>query len=101
MMAWVRTAISLITFGFSIYKFFQIEQAVGVRDKHLIGPREFALLMVGAGLVSLVIGTFEHWQNLRLLGTEYPDMPRSRVFVLGLLVSALGVLAFIAVIFRQ
>ena len=25
MMAWIRTATSLITFGFTIYKFFQIE----------------------------------------------------------------------------
>jgi len=26
MMSWVRTATSLITFGFSVYKFFQIER---------------------------------------------------------------------------
>jgi uncharacterized membrane protein YidH (DUF202 family) len=25
MMSWIRTATSLITFGFSIYKFFQLE----------------------------------------------------------------------------
>jgi putative membrane protein len=31
MMAWVRTATSLITFGFSIYKFFQIETAASPR----------------------------------------------------------------------
>ncbi len=29
LMAWVRTSSSLITFGFSIYKFFQLERDVG------------------------------------------------------------------------
>ena len=43
MMAWVRTATSLISFGFTIYKFFQIEISKGEPDKHLIGPREFGV----------------------------------------------------------
>ena len=29
MMAWIRTATSLITFGFSVYKFFQLD----IRDR--------------------------------------------------------------------
>ena len=29
MMAWIRTATSLITFGFSVYKFFEIEMKTG------------------------------------------------------------------------
>jgi len=31
MMAWVRTATSLITFGFTVYKFFQFEKALTQR----------------------------------------------------------------------
>lgn len=53
-LAWVRTATSLITFGFSIYKFFQLEREGGGQNHHLIGPREFALLLVGIGLISLL-----------------------------------------------
>ncbi len=34
LMAWIRTATSLITFGFTIYKFFQIE--VAREDQELI-----------------------------------------------------------------
>jgi putative membrane protein len=56
LMAWIRTATSLITFGFSIFKFFQLELGSSRHDNHLIGPREFAMLMVGIGLVSLVLG---------------------------------------------
>ena len=44
LMAWIRTSTSLITFGFSIYKFFQIELGSGTpRSGRLIGPSEFAL----------------------------------------------------------
>jgi putative membrane protein len=63
----VRTATSLITFGFSIFKFFQLELGNDRHDSHLIGPREFALLMAGIGLVALVLGTVEHWRNMRSL----------------------------------
>ena len=77
MMAWVRTATSMITFGFTIYKFFQIEEGEGVESARLIGSREFALLLVGIGLVSLLVATLEHRQSLRALRAQYPEMPRS------------------------
>ena len=40
LMAWIRTATSLITFGFTIYKFFEIELSRGglARSDQLIGP---------------------------------------------------------------
>ena len=60
MMAWVRTGTSLITFGFSVYKFFQLEKAVKVSAEMLIGPREFAMALIVIGLMALVVGTMEH-----------------------------------------
>jgi putative membrane protein len=39
MMAWVRTATSLITFGFSIYKFFQFDIKRGKEFSVSFGPR--------------------------------------------------------------
>ncbi len=39
MMSWIRTATSLITFGFSVYKFFQLEAPAGRQPNRLIGPR--------------------------------------------------------------
>jgi putative membrane protein len=46
MMSWIRTATSLITFGFSIYKFFQIEAPSEKQRNYLIGPREFAIALL-------------------------------------------------------
>ena len=55
MMAWVRTGTSLISFGFTIYKFFQyqIERGQAAAPGRLIGPRTFALMMISMGLVAV------------------------------------------------
>ena len=61
LMAWVRTATSLISFGFTIYKFFQFEMAKQpLRESPVLGPRGFALIMIAIGLVSLLLSTIEH-----------------------------------------
>jgi putative membrane protein len=101
MMSWVRTATSLITFGFSVYKFFQIEKGGGEQGNRLFGAREFALLMISVGLVSLLLGALQHVLSMRQLRAQYPALPRSLAAPLGALISLLGILALIAVIFRQ
>jgi putative membrane protein len=101
MMAWIRTATSLITFGFTIYKFFQLEGVGRPQQGRLIGPRGFAFLMVSTGLVSLLLATIEHRQNIRALGAEYAGKQRSLAVLLAALISILGILALFAMIFRQ
>src|SRR4029077_17515631 len=101
MMAWVRTATSLISFGFAIFKFFQLELGQHEREHHLIGARGFAVIMVGIGLISLLMGAVEYHQNMRSLRTQVPDLPRSRTGVLAGLIFSLGILAFILVFLRK
>lgn len=101
MMAWVRTATSLITFGFSVYKFFQLDMKRGQEFHGFVGPREFGLMMITFGLVSLLAGTLQHVMSLRQLRAEYPATPRSVAALLAGLVAILGLVALIAVLFRQ
>lgn len=102
LMAWIRTATSLITFGFTIYKFFQIELARGgSRSGQLIGPTQFALFMIVIGLVSLLLATLEHRRDTNALNAEYPGGRRSLARVLAALISILGLLALCMVLFRQ
>jgi putative membrane protein len=101
MMAWVRTATSLITFGFSVYKFFQLEMSGKNLGVSGIGSREFALVLIGIGLLSLLLGTIEHGRDLKMLRGEYPGIPRSMSSVIAILIAALGLLALGAVIFRD
>ena len=101
MMAWIRTATSLITFGFGVYKFFQLELKVAGRENQRIGVREFALLMVSAGVLAMILGSLEHWRNMQDLRKEDPSLRRSQVGKLAAFIVGIGVLALIAVIFRQ
>ena len=103
LMAWVRTATSLITFGFTIYKFFEflVEKGQGVQRDRLIGPRSYALFMIGIGLIALVLATISQRRNMEALRKKYIHVQYSLAFVLAALISVLGVLALIAVIFRQ
>jgi len=101
MMAWVRTATSLISFGFAIYKFFQIEIGRGKPDRLLIGSREFALIMIGMGLVSLLIATIQHRQDRNVLRAMNPEVPGSTAALLAGLIAILGILAFLSVILQS
>jgi len=101
MLAWVRTATSLISFGFTIYKFFQIEISKGEPGKYLVGPREFAMIMIGIGLISLVMATIQHRQDRDALKATDAEVPRSMAAVLAGLIAILGLVAFVAVVFHQ
>ena len=100
-MAWIRTATSLITFGFGVYKFFQLELGNAGREKHRIGAQDLALLMVVAGIVTMVLGSVDYWRNMRRIREQHPNLPRSLTAVLAAFILILGVLAMTAVILRQ
>lgn len=103
LMAWVRTAVSMITFGFTIYKFFQFElRERPVPSGYVLGPREFALMMIAIGLVSLLLSTVQHRQSMRALRAEYGGIvPASVAAVVAALFSVLGLLALLAVWLRR
>jgi putative membrane protein len=104
LIAWLRTAISMISFGFTIYKFFQAQadQGAAASARRLLGPREFALVMIGIGLVALVLAAVQHHQSMTRLRAEsdHVTVPISIGMVVAVLFSLLGVLAFVAVLFR-
>jgi putative membrane protein len=97
MMAWVRTGVSLISFGFTIYKFFQYQTEHGATAvSRLIGPREFAMMMIGIGLVALLLSAIEHRQSMQTLRATYGPQPRSVAGVVAIIVGAMGLVAFAA-----
>ena len=100
MLAWVRTATSLITFGFSVYKFFEIVREEDPHRSHLIGARQFGLLLVCIGLASLALATVEYRQNIRMLDAQYQGRPRSLAVIVAALISILGIVALAVMIFR-
>ena len=105
LIAWLRTALSMISFGFTIYKFFQFEISKGEAQAagRLLSPRGFALIMIGTGLIALAMSTFQHRQSMQRLRAETGavTVPVSIATVVAALFSVLGVLAFLAVLFRE
>jgi putative membrane protein len=104
LMGWIRTATSLITFGFTIYKFFQLELELENRPPlhDVIGPRQFAVLMISIGLFSLIAATIQYRIYRNGLRRQYAEiLPVKLVGVVAALVSILGLLALAAVLFRM
>jgi len=100
------TAIALITFGFTIYKFFQLELPGHVERSHLGASRvcdytgrsgsHFFL-----SLISLAFATLEHGRSQRVLRQQWSDAPRSSAVWLAAMISILGTLALLAMIFHR
>lgn len=101
LMAWIRTATSLISFGFAIYKFFQLDLSARSINYVLIGPREFAIGMIAIGLMGLIFGTAQYRRDMRFLRKHYPDMPWTMTGIGVILLGVLGLLALVAVILRS
>ncbi|HEX5214494.1 MAG TPA: DUF202 domain-containing protein [Vicinamibacterales bacterium] len=101
LMAWVRTATSLISFGFTIYKFFGFEAGTAlVQPDQWLSPRVFAMIMIGTGLLALTFSAVEHRQSMRSMEVEFGVKTRSVSLVVAAIVSLLGLLAFFATLFR-
>jgi len=63
LMAWGRTALSMIGFGFTFYK---VMHALG--SAHAESPRRFGIVLAAMGTVALLAGTIQHAHVLRSLG---------------------------------
>lgn len=99
LMAWIRTSISLIGFGFSIYKFFQyLRAAEGLARLRPHAPRNLGLTMVAFGTLFLLAAAMQHRSFLQRLGVESRER-WSLAFLMALLMSLVGVLVFSSMLF--
>ena len=110
-MAWIRTAVSLIGFGFTIVQFFQRlkgMEATNGRTMRAETPRDLGLALIATGVGVLVISSFQYRRVLRYLGSgpfqaiavEADHPVRTPVFVAAIVLMFIGVAAFISVFFR-
>jgi putative membrane protein len=69
MMSWIRTAVSLIGFGFTIVQFFaRLQELPGVNPAlHPAAPRYLGLALIGSGIVALVISVWQYHWTIRYL----------------------------------
>jgi putative membrane protein len=108
LLAWVRTAASLISFGFTIVQFFQ--RLPLPRGKVLLpgGPRDLGLALMLAGIIALAVATLQYKsldKYLRRDGFGVLVGPlsghyKSATPAMAALLFCIGLFAFFTVLFR-
>ena len=102
LMAWVRTALSMISFGFTIYKFLQvIDEQSTVPLMHPNAPRNVGLVLTGLGTFVVVIAAIQHWSYVKNLRTDQPYKPWDLSFIVAGLIAILGALLFGSIVIRS
>lgn len=110
MMSWVRTAVSLIGFGFAIVQFFErLQQMPGARAaEHPHAAQYLGLALISCGILALVISIWQYWWTIRymwggsfavLAGMTKEGM-QSPVIAIAILLILIGIFAFSAVLLR-
>jgi putative membrane protein len=111
LMSATRTAVSLIGFGFTVAQFFEKlrdSAPPSVRVMRAAGPRDFGLALIAAGVVSLIVFTWQYHVAVMDLRTgEFaaiagPNQKRSfaPVYIVAVVVTLIGVAAFVTVYMR-
>jgi len=102
LLAWVRSGLSLIGFGFTIFKALEylreIHQYNSVIHGH--GARNFAAAMIALGMLGQLLGVLQYHAVL-----IYIRAPRRRLygstFIIAMATLLLGILAMLGTVFRQ
>src|SRR5271169_4038875 len=85
LMAWVRTAISMIGFGFAIYKFFQYlpEEIASGNIQRPQAPRNLGLTLIALGTLALAAAAWQHRAYLHAIAPS-EARPLSVSFVIAI-----------------
>jgi putative membrane protein len=109
-MAWLRTAVALIGFGFAIVQYLEhLEQTPGARAAYLPhAPRYLGLALISCGILALVISIWQYRWGIRYLwGEPYTPIAgltkegkQTPVVAVAIVLIGIGLFAFFAVLLR-
>jgi putative membrane protein len=101
-MAWIRTAFSMISFGFTIFKFFEYlgqSKALDAQPQ-AGGARNLGATMIFLGTASLIGATWQHWRMLKQMKADGYPVGFSLSLVVAVVITAVGLLAFLGAFIR-
>ena len=104
LMAWIRTSVSMISFGFTIYKFYQylLESNVLAVELPHNAPRNFGVALVALGMILLAMAIVEYFLFQKKLSKEMGQkFPLSTALIASLLLSLLGIFVLLNLLFRM
>jgi putative membrane protein len=110
LLAWVRTATSLIAFGFTIVQFFQrFHDFPGAKPPWLPGaPRDLGLGLIFAGILSLTISTLQYRSinrylrsgSVAALAVAQKERYQTATPIVAVFLLIIGIFVFFALLFR-
>jgi len=100
LMAWIRTSLSMLSFGYTIYKVLQEIRELGSVPIHEEAPRNAGILLTVSGTVALVMGVAEYGVTLRLLRHSYPFRLARPSLIMSILLACAGVVLSVGIITR-
>jgi putative membrane protein len=102
LMAWTRTSLSMIGFGFTIFKFLESmqsrESVAQTMRPH--SPRAAGLTLIGIGVFALVVACIQHWRYVGKLKSDQPYRPWDLGLVVAAMIACLGLAMFVSIILR-
>jgi putative membrane protein len=102
LMAWQRTAVSLIGFGFTFYKGVQLlvsRAPPEAQRRPLYEARVASLILIVMGLIALVVAIIQHRRHVAVLRTIDSELPRvSIALVVSALFALMGIAALVVVV---
>jgi len=104
LMAWIRTCLSLIGFGFGIAKFRDILVEAGLDrgQGHIHSTLIFGLSFIALGVFGLLAAVVQHWrilQHIKRENFEYTGF-RPVVMITAIILLLIGLFAFISIVLR-
>jgi putative membrane protein len=110
MMSWIRTAVSLIGFGFTIVQFFERMQDIPGTNgmHHPAAPYYLGLALIFCGVLGLIISIWQYQWTIRYLWSgsfaQLAGMTKegrqTPVIAIAVLLVLIGLFAFFAVLLR-
>jgi len=66
----------------------------------MLSPRQYGMIMIAIGIVSLALATLQHYRVSRKMRTLYGEGERSVALVVAVIVSVMGIGALVVTGFR-
>ena len=102
LMAWMRTSLSMLSFGFTIYKFLlYVRESLTNNLMKAQGPRRFGIVLIALGTACMVIGLIDYYGMYCKYGKGSGRSPLNFSFFAGLLTALLGLYLLVGILLNR
>ena len=100
--AWIRSSISMLSFGFTIYKFLlYVKESLSDKILKAQGPRRFGILLIALGTMSMLFGLIDYYGLVKQYGKASGRSPWNITFFAGLITFLLGLTLLVSILIHR